>query len=467
MRTGMPRLPLALALLCVLGWTSGCIDVPEVVDPPEEPSADSGTEDAGIPDAGSRPDAGGGTPDAGPADTTRPALLNTSPMAGATEVATSTQLVLTFSEPMDADSVQVDLQPALALGTPAWSHQGSVLSLQPTEALRENATYTVTVDGEDVAGNPLTGSRSFAFTTEGPAPDTTAPAVLATSPSQASIGNARNPVLEVVFSEPMNKTSVQAAFVITAPAGFNSGSFTWNEAGTVMTYALPSNLPYGADVAWQVSTNARDAAGNALVATVTRGFRVIRQGNITVSFDPMTSGSVSAPDYYRGTHEYIGVNVGDNGVNFESRLFLGFRLTALPEDLTQINQASLKWWVTRRYGDPFGKFGQLLLEPVNIGSQLEFGGYGENNAQTTADYNAPPLASGVSLLEAAIGAPGTFDITSLVTKDWGDRTARDKRTQYRLRFSVGTDNNAESDSLGSSPADHPTLAELQITFEYP
>jgi hypothetical protein len=387
-------------------------------------------------------------------------------MAGATEVLTRTQLVLTFSEPMDADSVQVDIQPTVALGSPVWSHQGTVLSLQPAADLGENSTYTVTVDGEDAAGNPLTGVRSFSFTTEGPAPDTTAPTVLATSPSQASVGNARNPVLEVIFSEPMNKASVQAAFVVTAPAGLNTGSFSWNEAGTVMTYVLPTILPYGADVAWQVSTGARDAAGNALGSNVTRGFRVIRQGTLTVSFDPNTSGSVGAPDYSRQTHYYNGANLGDDFTNSTYRLFLGFKLTELPEDLTQITQANLKWWVTTQRGNPFGKFGQLLLEPVNVGEQIETW-FDEVNPDTVADYHAPALAAGIDVPTSAIGSPGTFDVTHQVKKDWSERVPRNKRTQYRLRFVGASDNDGATDALFSDVDAHPTLAELQVTYEYP
>jgi hypothetical protein len=467
----MPRLPLLAVLLFVLGWTTACIDVPEVVDPPDE-SPDSGSntppDAGGNPDAGHSSDAGNGTSDAGPVDALRPTLLNSSPVGGSTEVATNAQLIFTFSEAMDTDSVQVGIQPPAALGSPVWSQQGSVMTLQPATELSENTTYTVTLDGEDVAGNPLTGTRSFSFTTAGPAPDTVAPTVLTTSPSQASIGNVRNALVEVVFSEPMNKASVQAAFSVTAPAGFNGGTFSWNEAGTVMTYAPSSVFSYGTEVTWQVSNSAKDAAGNALAEPMIRGFRIIRQGALTINFDPPTSGHVGAPSYFRQSDLYNVTYLGDDSANETYRLFIGFKLNGLPEDLTRITEATLRWWVTFQQGNPFSKFGQLLMEPVNVGEQLETAGVEEpSNPALIEDYHSAPLSPGMSIPSSAIGAPGTFNVTAWAAKDWSDRAARNGRTQYRLRFTQNSDSDGQNDKLVSDVETHPTLAELHVVYEYP
>lgn len=477
----MPRLLLLFSLWFVLGWTAACLDLPEVVDPPAETpdSGASGPLDSGSsnppdsgptppPDAGPSPDAGGGTPDSGPGDVLRPTLLNNSPMEGATEVPTSAQLLLTFSEPMDTDSIQVGVQPSVALGAPVWNQQDTVLRLQPTGPLAQNTTYTVTVDGEDVAGNPLTGVRAFSFTTTGPAPDTTPPTVLSTSPSQTSTGTARNSLLEVVFSEPMNKASVQAAFSITSPAGLNGGSFSWNEASTVMTYVPPASFAYGTEVSWQVSTGAKDAAGNALAETMLRGFRVIRQGTLTVRFDPETSGSVGAPGYFRQSIVYNTPYLGDDYGNEAYRLFLGFRLDGLPEGTTKISQATLRWWVTRQLGNPLDKLGALQLEPVDVGDQIGTAPIeGPPSPDAIADYHVSPLDSGASISPSIIGAPGLFDVTPWTAKDWSDRAVRNRRTQYRLRFSQGSDGNSITDALISDSEVHPTLAELHVVYEYP
>ncbi|WP_275900395.1 Ig-like domain-containing protein [Pyxidicoccus trucidator] len=465
----MPRLPLLFSALLVLGWTSACIDVPDVVDPPEE-SSDSGSnlppDAGGTPDAGPLPDAGSGGTDAGPVDSRRPTLLNTTPMGSATEVPRNAQLVLTFSEPMDIDSVDVGLQPSVTLGAPVWSQQDTVLTLQPVAELAENVAYAVSVDGEDVAGNSLTGTRSFSFTTTGPAPDTTAPTVLVASPSQTSTGNARNTLFEIVFSEPMNKASVQAAFSITAPSGFNGGGFSWNEAGTVMTYVLPASFAFGADVSWQVSTSAKDAAGNALTEALTRVFRIVRQGTTTLRFNPETSGGVGAPGYLRNNHLYNLVSLGDDGADNIYRLFIGFKLDSLPEELTQVSQATLRWWVTTQLGNPFEKHGRLLLEPVDVGDEIALTSDGPT-PEIIADYDAEPLAPGVGVLASSVASPGSLDVTSWVAQDWSNRIVRNKRTQYRLRFEQAVTNDSIADVLRSDAEVHPTLAELQVVYEYP
>ncbi|QSQ24760.1 Ig-like domain-containing protein [Pyxidicoccus parkwayensis] len=343
-----------------------------------------------------------------------------------------------------------------------------MLTVQPTTALAQNTTYTVTIDGEDRAGNPLKGTRVFSFTTSGPTPDTVPPTVLSTSPNQASIGNARTALLEVVFSEPMNKTSVQTAFAITAPAGFNGGSFAWNEAGTVMTYTPSSQFTYGTDVSWQVSTNAKDAAGNSLSDAMTRSFRVVRQGLLIIKFDPYTSGSVGAPEYFRQTHLYNVEYLGDNSANSAFRLFVGFKLNELPSDLSRITQATLRWWVTFQLGNPYSKLGQLILEPVNVGEQLETAGADDPpNPALIEDYHSAPLSTGINVLSNAVGAPGTLDVTSWVAKDWSDRATRNGRTQYRFRFTQGSNNDGTDDRLVSDVGAHPTLAELQVVYEYP
>jgi hypothetical protein len=406
--------------------------------------------------------------DAGPTDTLRPTLLNTSPMNGATEVPTGTQFVITFSEPMDIDSIEVGTLPAATPATPVWSHQDTVLTLQFETELAQHTAYTVTVDGDDLAGNPLAGTHSFSFTTTGSAPDITPPTVLAASPGQASVGNARNTHFEVVFSEPMNKASVQAAFSITAPTGFNGGMFSWNEAATVMAYTPPASFAYGAEISWQVATSATDAAGNALAEPLVQGLRVIRQGAITLAFDLDTSGSVSAPSYFRPSNVYGSAYLGDDSINDTYRLFLGFKLTGLPEDLTGITQASLRWWMSQQIGNPFGKFGALLLEPVNVGNRLETAHANDPPAPALiADYHTEPLAAGARVPSSAIGAPGSLDVTSFVSRDWSNRASRDRRTQFRLRFEQVSDRDGQMDALLSDAETHPTLAELYVVYEYP
>jgi len=96
-------------------------------------------------------------------DTTPPTVVATLPSNGAENV-TEARVVVTFSEPMSTASVQLDATPSVAWGSPVWSDGDRTVTFVPSD-LRPNTRYTVRVSGRDRAGNSLTGTASFTFTT--------------------------------------------------------------------------------------------------------------------------------------------------------------------------------------------------------------------------------------------------------------------------------------------------------------
>ncbi|WP_224368448.1 Ig-like domain-containing protein [Hyalangium versicolor] len=436
--------PLVLAVLI-----SACIDIPEVESPE-------------TPDGGSQPDSGV------PTDTTPPTLTQITPLHGSTQVATSTLLILTFSEPMSASSVQVSITPSVTLGSSTWANGNTQLSLQPTALLTENTTYTLVVEGKDFAGNALTERTVFSFSTTGPAPDTTPPTILKSNPTSAAIGVARNAIITVAFSEPMDKASAQSAFAITSPLGFTSGVFAWNAAGTEMTFNPDTDFPYDTDVTWSVTAAANDLSANSLDSTWTATFHTIRKSTITVDFDPGTSGSASAPDYWRNHLAYDSEAVGDLSDNTQSRLLIGFKLDALPEELTAITGSTLKWYVTGMTGDPFIDLGTPLLERVYIGESIAYSSTESVNLDARIQYESsavsPPIIITIDILKSV----EVFDVTSFVALDWSARINRNtKRSQFRIRFNTPSDNDGRRDAIYSYVSQTPKLAELEITYEHP
>ncbi|WP_338865138.1 Ig-like domain-containing protein [Myxococcus stipitatus] len=409
-------------------------------------------------------------------DRTAPRIESRQPVPGATQVSVRTAIQVRFSEPVRASSVtaaNVGLTGNGGAGIPATvelSSDGRTLTVAPANVLPTSTTVTVKLGASgspivDIAGNALELPRDFSFTTEGPTPDMTPPTILSTSPGNSAIGVARNTMIEIVFSEPMNKASVEGAFAILSPAGLNTGMLLWNTSSTVMTYSFPTELSHGTELRWQISTNARDAAGNALPETVAKAFRTIRQGTATFDFDEGTSGTVDSPGFFRQTSFYNMATVGDNAGNFIERLFLGFQMSTLPEELTIIRQARLKWWTGGQIGDPFGKLGQLILEPVNIGNALPI--KFDTNPELEKAYYSYPLASGINIPPSSIGRPGITDITPMVIADWANRASRNKRTQYRLRFEIRSAGDGALHRLHSDSESDPKLAELEVTYEYP
>ncbi|KFE67082.1 Ig-like domain-containing protein [Hyalangium minutum] len=441
-------IPLVVAVLM-----SACINVPEVGDPLPNPE---------VPDGGTKPDGGV------PADSTPPTLTATVPTHGSTNVTTSPQFQFTFSEPMNVGTVQVSIAPMVALSTGVWTSNNTQLTLQPLAALAQNTTYMLSVDGKDVAGNALTDRKQFSFETTGPAPDTTPPTILAISPSYGAIGVAQSATFTVTFSEPMDKASAQTAFAITSPSGFNAGVFTWSAEGTVMTFNPDTDFPYGTTVGWQVSMAAKDLAGNTLESATAASFRAIRVNTVTIDFDPYTSGSALAPDYARTSALYNLENVGDNTQNREVRLFIGFKLDVLPENLARIADCRLKWFTSSQQGSPFSSLGRLLLERVFIGESIAFSTTDTTNPSSKGQYESAALGSPIIVLNSAIPATLTSEVTSLVALDWLERTNRNsKRSQFRLRFEVPSNNDGLRDTIVSDVEQTPKLAELLITYEYP
>lgn len=445
LRKDMPIIKRYMPLV-LIGLISACIDVPNI-----EP---------GNPDSS--------TPDAGSEDMVRPSITRSIPASGSTNVALSTGMEIEFSEPMNIDSIQVSISPLVALGAPVWSVGSTRLRLQPATSLAPNTPYTLTINGRDVAGNELTGTLVVTFDTTDPAPDTTAPHALGFAPENLSTGVERMPTITVLFSEPMDKTSVQSAFTITSPVGFNSGNFAWNEAGTEMSFKPNLNFGYGMDVSWRVATSAKDISGDTLEKELTGAFRTLRAKTITVDFDPTASGQLGKPGYYRVSSVYNFEIVGDGNDNNTYRLFIGFRLDALPEDTSRLTHATLKWWISGKQGDPFGKFGRLMLEQVNIGDKLDYTGLEDSvNPAAMADYNTTPLSDAIIVPTDVASTQGRFDVTVLVAKDWAERSTRNKRSQFRLRFENESDADNTNDRLFSDAETQPKLAELEVTYEYP
>jgi len=449
--------PLVVAVLL-----SACIDLPEVVDPPELPG-DGGTR----PDAGMPPDAG--PPDSGvPADATSPTVTQVSPTPGSSQVATSTQLVVTFSEPMNVGTVQVSTAPQTNLSVRTWSNGDSQLTLQPGELLAQNTTYSLFVDGRDKAGNLLSGTKAYSFTTTGPAPDTTSPTVLSNTPSASAIGVARNASITVVFSEPMDKASAQTAFAITSPVGFKAGLFTWNTSQTEMTFNPDTDFPYGAEINWEVSTAAEDLAGNTLGIAAMGTFRVLRLSTVTINYDPLTSGSATSPNYSVMTHYFNGAAVGDYGQStWQERLLLGFKLDALPDNLLRITHSKLKWRVSRQLNNPFQTLGNLFLESVYIGTEIALSDASSTNPVSRTQYESAALGSPTIIPSNIISSITEIDVASFVSLHWQERMNRgSKRAQFRLRFEIPNDNDSLNDSLYTDDTVS-TLAELEITYEHP
>ena len=106
-----------------------------------------------------------------------------------------------------------------------------------------------------------------------PAPDTTPPLVLATTPASGGTGIATNASVQAVFSETMKLASLTTANVTLSASGTSvSGTLTVSgdqrNASFAPSSALAPNTVYTATI----TTGAQDAAGNGLAADYSWSF---------------------------------------------------------------------------------------------------------------------------------------------------------------------------------------------------
>jgi len=114
---------------------------------------------------------------AAPPDSSAPTVMNTSPAAGSSNAAATTDVTATFSEPMLASSISgstVSLVDNFGLAVPATvTYNATTMSavLHPTSPLQYSATYTATVLGgasgvKDSGGNPMASTFTWSFSTK-------------------------------------------------------------------------------------------------------------------------------------------------------------------------------------------------------------------------------------------------------------------------------------------------------------
>src|SRR5207249_4497548 len=161
-------------------------------------------------------------------DTTAPTVSATVPANATTAVGITAQLATTFSEPMDASTINTSTFTLKQGTTPVAgtvSYSGVTATFTPAANLAPPPTSpaTISTGTKDLAGNPLTTDLIWSFT-PGVAPDTTAPVLAATGPANADTNVPLNETITVSFNEAMepsiiNTTTINLTQCTTPVAG--------------------------------------------------------------------------------------------------------------------------------------------------------------------------------------------------------------------------------------------------------
>ncbi|MGD9723480.1 MAG: DUF4082 domain-containing protein [Pirellulales bacterium] len=186
-----------------------------------------------------------------PVDTTAPTVIGFNPTSGATNVATNTAVTVTFSEAMDASTINSTTVQLLDGATPvaasvSYNASTNTATLTPSAALANSTSYSISVTGgasgvKDLAGNPLASTVTSSFTTAAVTPTTFSLFNNTGTPAVIDSGDAQAVELGVKIRADVNGYLTGIRFY---KAAGNNGTHTahlWSSAGQLLATATFTN----------------------------------------------------------------------------------------------------------------------------------------------------------------------------------------------------------------------------------
>ena len=233
-------------------------------------------------------------------DVTAPTVVDSNPTNGQLDldVAALREIVVTFSEPMDAGArtaVLSDGADTLTL-TGNWSGGGTVLTFLAIGRLSVDAEHRLDLSAlRDAAGNALDGTVNLTdgelvFTTT--AADEALPFVVFSTPTEGAVDvSTRTAAITLTFSEAID--SAMTDLLLASATDSRTLTGVWNAAGTRLTAALGAGL--AAETDYTVDLRAfEDTSGNRIDAAhpyLVDGVLSFRTGRATGEncADPLTT----------------------------------------------------------------------------------------------------------------------------------------------------------------------------------
>jgi len=272
-------------------------------------------------------------------ETTNPTVTATSPSDGDTNVALNSTVNVTFSEDMDQSTITTSTFSLSGGGSPvagSVSTTSTTATFTPSANLQDNTTYTVTLTTgvKDLAGNALSGTCTWSFSTGGTV-DTTAPTVSSVSPSNGAVTVGVDSSISVTFSESMRSSTINTnTFTLTYSGGTVSGTVTYS--GKTATFTPSGNLAFDTQYTATITTGVKDEAGNPLGSNYSWVFTTDKDSDgdgVGDNIDVVPSDNTKAsPESSTGT----GKITVDVGINTRGTLS-GVR--AVSDTASEINQA--------------------------------------------------------------------------------------------------------------------------------
>ena len=251
----------------------------------------------------------------GDSDTTAPTLSSSVPAADATDFAANSNIILTYSEAVQAGTGNITITPSagaaitIAVDDAQVSIAGAVVTINPTNDLAMSTTYTLTIPAGafmDVAGNK-TAELTLSFSTAA-ALDTTAPTLSSSFPVADAMDFRFDANILLTFSESVQVGATPAPDPITltpsdggqlVEIAVSATQVSISTDGTVVTIDPTDDLMRNISYVLVIPAGAFvDAAGNK-TAEITLSFSTFPDTTA-----PTVSSSMPATDGF--------INVADN-----------------------------------------------------------------------------------------------------------------------------------------------------------
>jgi Bacterial Ig-like domain len=307
-------------------WSAGYDVLSCVPTPAFQPDAQVDWTVIGQDLAGNFVAASGGFTVSGP-----PILISSDPASGDTDISPSSEVVFTFSAPMDTNHTTATFADARAPSTPlpisaSWSADLTTLTCSPSSWFPSpDATINWSLGGKDLAGDSLQGVTSGSFTT-----GTLPPTLLSVVPTSAATGVSTTAPVVFTFSEPMDTNQTKATFIdIASPTSPLPITVSWSSDLTVLTCTPNPAFPAGSMIAW--SLDGQSLAGDALQETTDRFYTISSGGSGNSNTNLLTSFSVGTGSVYE---QNSGTNLDFYGDSFSATTSLSSNRSASAVSVT-------------------------------------------------------------------------------------------------------------------------------------
>jgi hypothetical protein len=262
-------------------------------------------------------------------DTTPPTITGRSPSPGTVGVDATANVVVQFSESMDATTINTSTITLRAVGArsddvPATvTLSGATATLDPTGPLSPGQEYRATVAGTvaDLSGNPLGADDTWTFTVY---LDVIPPTITGRSPAPGTMNADPASNVVVQFSEAMDAATITASTLSLRQVGAGADvPAVVSCSGATATLDPVASLLPGADYRVTVSGSVADLTGNPLGADDTWTFGTMATESMSDS---------TAADFGAGSPSACSIvaHTGDGELTLSPTLGEEFSGTSLP-----------------------------------------------------------------------------------------------------------------------------------------